>query len=311
MTDEVKDLLAADVGPDDPEVGTADDVTKKDVADKPEVPAKPEVDKGVSTTETTDAPAAQPDPPAGQPEAKPEAKPDEKPDETPEDVEKSRAYFQEKSQKEIELRKALQEDLDKMTTDLQAADPSVNFDVGYVPEVPAVEPPAVAPASEYVDPDDLDVTKLTKDVANSVVGMLGDRERAQRQHKIDVAFKNECANVVASFTGFIEKHEVPNKIADAAIKYSRRMVPEDVLGAPTRRIELAGDYIQREMTKVAVTEQRELATKANDAADDKKIEAAKALAQPASGPISPPAPMTPEALNDKLADDFAPDDAFD
>lgn len=302
--DEQAQLLAADVGPDDPKVGTADDATTQ-----PEVPEKPEVpiaepDKGVSTTETADAPpVTQPDPEEGQPEVKP--------DETPEDIKKSRAYHQAKSQEETELRKQLQADLDQMNTDLRAADPSGSFDADFVESAPGQTPAVPGQPDAVDDYGQIDSKKLTSDITQNVLGALDARDEKLRQQRIDYAYKQETDAVVTRFSAFVAKYKIPDDVVNDALKYSQRFVNQAALGAPTKRVELAGEYIQREMADRAVTERRELATKANADADDGKIEAAKALVQPASGPISPPAPLTPDALNDQLADDVVPDDTFD
>ncbi len=300
-TDNPGGITAADFGPDDGEVGTAKETVEPKAEEKPEdKPVEKTEPTGVSTTEAVET-KEEPGPDEGKP----------KPDETPEDVKKSRAFFQQKAQEETEARKALQDDLAAANAELAAVDPSVNFDAGVTfDEVKPDEPAPAAPADEFAEQPALDVNQLRKDIAGDVVGVLDTRQAQERQHRIDVAYADELKTVQGKYVDFVGKHKVPREVAEAAIAYSQRYVTQAALGAPTKRFELAGEYIQREMTKLAVKEQQKLAKKANAESDDEKVKAAQELAQPSGGGIVAPAPNTPESINKEHADDIMPDDPF-
>jgi hypothetical protein len=295
-----------DFGPDDQEVeGTAEKTETPPVEKSDEKPEETVANDGVSSAEAVETPT---DGPAeGQPKVEP------KPDETPEDVKISRAYYQKKAQEETEARKALQSDLEAMSAELAASDPSVDFDAGLTFDEPAPTEAAAptTPADEFADPTDIDPLKLRREVAGDVISALEAREAQKRQHEINVAYKKELQTVGAKFTEFVTKHKVPAEIANAAIAYSGRYVDTAALGAPTKRAELAGQYIQREMAKRAVEARRELAKKVEADADALKVQSAAELAQPAGGGVAAPPAATPEAINKALADDVAPDDPFD
>ena len=301
MGNEQNEMLNAAVEPDDPEVGTVDEST-------PEATPEPVVEPVVEpTTEPVTKPEpTTPDPVEGQPEVKP--------DETPEDIEKSRAYHQQKSQAETEKRKQLETDLAEMTAQLQESDPSLSH-------VPFVEPEALeAPATrppESEDDDDFSTESIASAAANKVIGVMDARDlakvkkaREEAQAEVNRKYDIETKNVSVVLEQFATKHEVPQEVVMAGMEYAKRFVDLGRLGGPTKAGELAGEYIQRTMTGRAVKAQAELATAAAAEADQRKVTDAATVAQPAGGGISAPAPSTPESRNAQLADEIVADDPF-
>lgn len=291
MPEEIKE---SDFGPDDE--GIAEEKVEEKVAEE-----KP--DDGTSTTEAVETePDKTPDdgPEEGQP----------KPDETPEDVAKARAFFQKKSQEEIEARKVAEASLADFKADLAANDPSINFDEGVTFDEPA-ERPAEEPVDEDYDFEEINPRKLRSDIAGDVVQMLDARSAKERQHRIDVAYQKEVHNVTNKFVAYIEKHKVTDKLANEAVKYSQRYINTNALGAPTKRAELAAEYIDRELSRQAVKSKHDLAAKASEEADQAKINKAAGIQHPAGGGIGSPPAKTPESINKELADEITPDDPFD
>lgn len=302
-------IVTADIGPDDDE-GTANNATDVDANAQPAAETQPNAGTDQqATTEPTTEPT-QPGPEEGEPESK-----DKPHTESLEDVKEARRFFQTKAQEETERRKQLEDEFTQLTTDLRESDPSKDFDPGAilekVQESSKGESAAVvpAPADEYAG--EFDPQKLRAEIVQDVLTAIDGRDRQRVQAEATRRYNAEVANVGKKFTDTVTRNKIPEEVIKAGLEYAQRYVPHQELGAPTRRVELAGEYIQREMTVRAVKAQQELATKAAADADAKKIVDAKQVAQPSGSGISAPAPTTPESINEELANDIIPDDVFD
>ena len=307
-------IVTTDVGPDD-DLGTADKAADVKADAQPKPNAEPQPDAGTSQPVTTEPPAepavadpTQPGPDEGQP-----VDGGKLPDESLDDVKKSRAYHQTKQQEETELRKEIEGDLAELRAELQQGDPSTNFSFGAPPDTAQEQQQEQQeqPDDAYVDPSQFNPQQFRKELLGDIETMIDGRDRRRGQDEINRKYAGEVKSTGTKLDAFVAKHKIPQEVQAAGLKYAERYINGPILGNPTRLVELAAEYMSREMTARAVKAQQKLATEAAGAADDLKIVAAKEIAQPSGGGISAPAPTTSEKLNEIGADDIVPDDTFD
>lgn len=246
-----------------------------------------EVTKEVTTDETTEDKSE----PEGQTE---EFK------ESPEDIEKSRAYHQQKSQEETERRKEIEAEHTALLSQLDGV--GNDETVGLRPAAPQKPAEPDSPVTE----DTEDEGFLTQaQVRLAVKQEMDARDQQQRQDTIDSAWKQEDRVANATFKAGIANAKAPKEVVDRAIAYAQEIVPDyNYIGAPKRQCTLALDQIKQWQ----LTQHKEQRTAEDKETSEKKKADMGLTTQPAGSGATPPQANSAQALNDKLADEIAPDD---
>ncbi len=220
--------------------------------------------------------------------------------ESPEDIEKSRAYHQQKSQDETERRKEIEAEHTALLSQLDGV--GNDETTGLRPAAPLKPTKPAVPATEEPEDDGF----LTKaQVQSAVTEVMDARDQQRQQDAIDSAWKQEDRVVNATLQAAIKKSGAPKEVVDAAIAYAQEIVPDyNYIGAPKRQCKLALDQIKQWQ----VMEHKKKRTAEQDETSDKKKADMGLTAQPAGSGATPPQANSAQTLNDKLADDICPDD---
>jgi hypothetical protein len=238
---------------------------------------------------------------------------DEKFQETPEDVEKARAYHQQKSQEETEKRKALEEEKETLLAQLDAADPS-RLSVKEQPK--AVEQKAEVPAVQLPAEDEIDpATQAVLNELKAVKGELAEMKQqnvAGRQEHITNLFKQEESRSLQVVRDYAKKHGIPDDVLGRCDQQAVGLVASAQeqadnawnLGTYTRWAKCLVNLLSQHELQSSI-QQKATAAKADAAA---QVEHAKSVNQPSGAAPAPPSPESMEQWNKEQADDIVPDD---
>lgn len=217
--------------------------------------------------------------------------------ESPEDIEKSRAYHQQKSQEETERRKEIEADHNALLSQLD--------DVGN-DQPTGLRTAAPQTPAEVVKEEEVEDEFLTKaQVRSAMREEMDARDQQQKQDAIDTAWSRENKVANSTFEAGVKKAGAPKDIVDKAIAYAQEIVPDyNFIGAPKRQCKLALDQIKQWQ----LTQHNEQRTDEKTKVSDKKKADMGLTAQPAGSGATPPQAGSAQALNDKLADEICPDD---
>lgn len=235
------------------------------------------------------------------------------PQETVEQLQARKAYFQTKAQEETEARKAeaqrsaqLEADLKATREKLAQRDPQAfaqqmtdfGIDQPAQPRNAQGQFVAAQPQTGY-DPNDpetwIDAT------ANKVLTALEQKEAQRAQAQESAAYQASLQVANQSYNEVVVKHKIAPELAQEAVSYAKHFVPGRKPGDPERRAMLALDYITANM-RVSYGTQIETV---QAAADQKRVELAATLAQPAAAAPGVSAPIDPHKT---YRDAIAPDD---
>lgn len=249
---------------------------------------------------------------------------EEKTVETVEDIKKSRAFHQTKAQNETERRKAAETELLSLKARLKPADsePEGTIDTlpGLTPEerqyiASQMKPPQTAQPQQQAQKEEEDeynldidalLNKRFSEFTDKLVRALDQRDYAREQKVSLQNYMKEVKSVWGIVDEYQQKYEIPKEIREAAEKEAAHFVPFQVYavgGGPTLRAELVLD----KLGQWVVSSKSNAHLEARQAEDNQKLEDVKKLKQPASTGPSAPGKKTAKSVNDKLADDIAPD----
>ncbi|MHC4808475.1 MAG: hypothetical protein ACYTBX_19750 [Planctomycetota bacterium] len=249
------------------------------------------------------------------PEQTPEKAVDEKFQETPEDVEKARAYHQQKSQEETEKRKAVEEERDALLAQLDADDPSRLSATGE--PAPAEQKTAdkaettQLPVDDEVDP----ALRLVLNELRDVKGELADMKQQTvvgQQQEYTRLFKQEESRAQQRVKDYAKKYNIPSDVLQRCDQQAVGIVE-----SPSEQAEKAwrlGTYTRWGKCMLNLLSQHELQSSIQQKATAAKADAtaqvdhAKNVSQPGGTAPAPPSPESMEAWNKKEADNIIEDD---